>query len=165
LGLREQLNQQSGLASGAVGVMVVVLLVFIGWQIRGKRPPADMPTAKYYFTSDDGHTWFVDDFNKVPPYDHDGAKAVRCRVFKCSNSAPFAGYLEAYTQELHDEMTGITKISGEHPPLSPSSDTLVKKPGGKNWVLSYTPEGQKIINVRCPNGASEIPQPVLPSQQ
>ena len=162
MGLREQINEKPGLSSGAIGGVIVLILVFIVWQFRGNRPPPLPPAGQDYFTTDDGHSWFVDSGDKVLPYDHDGATAVRCHVFKCSNGGTFAGYLETYTQELHDQLTGIEKISGQHQPVSRSSDTLVKRPGDKNWVPSYSPEGRAIIDVRCPNGQMDKPQPVSP---
>jgi hypothetical protein len=162
LGLREQINEKPGLSSGAIGVVIVLILVFIVWQFRGNRPPPPPPPGQDYFTADDGHSWFSDTGDKILPYEHNGAMAVRCHVFKCASGAPFAGYLETYTQILHDQLTGITKVDSQHQPVSRSSDTLVKRPGDKNWVPSYSPEGRTITDVRCPNGQSDRPQPVSP---
>lgn len=162
LGLREQINNKPGITRGAVGGAVVLLAAFIVWQLIGGHRAITHPSVQMFYTSDDGRTWFADDYNKVPPFDHDGAPAVRCAVFKCSATGPFAGYLLEMTPAMHDQLTGLVKPDAQHPGLSPSGETLVKKPGGKNWVLSYTSEGVNIMNVHCPGGSSEKPQPVFP---
>jgi hypothetical protein len=162
LGLREQINKKRGLASGMVGGVTFLLVIFVFWQLFGSRRPPAHPLVKMYYTADDGRTWFADDFDKVAPFDHDGSPAVHCFVFKCSSSAPFAGYLQEYTQALHDQLTGLTKVDAQHTSLDPSGEILVKKPGGKNWVLSYSPQGIKIMDVHCPGGSAERPEPVFP---
>jgi hypothetical protein len=162
LGLREEINKRPGITSGVMGAVVLLILVFVVRQFMGNRPPTSHPSIKFFYTADDGHTWFVDDFDKVTPFDHDGATAVRCFVFKCGNSAQFAGYLQSYTQALHDQMTGLTKVDAQHPVLTPSGDTLVKKPGQKEWIPSYSPQGTEITNVHCPDGSADKPEPVYP---
>jgi hypothetical protein len=163
LGVREQINQKSGIALWAIGGVVLLLVCFVGWEFFGSRPSTHPPIGKCFYTSDDGRTWFADTADKIPPFDHDGAKAVVCLVFKCADSAPFAGYLRSSTQEFHDQKVGITRIDSAHLPLDPFANVLVKRPGDKNWVPSYTPEGTKIINdIPCPNGSADRPQPVLP---
>jgi hypothetical protein len=157
--LREQINQRSVVFGGITGVVVLLLIALVFWELFGGRQPARVSTEKVYYTTDDGRTWFADDSRNVPPCEHDGAMAVRCMVFKCSSSAPFAGYLEELTPQAHDEMMA----SAQHSSMLPFGGILVKKPGAKNWVLSYTPEGAKIINdVHCPAGSGERPQSVLP---
>jgi hypothetical protein len=161
LGLREQINKKPGVASGAVGAAVILMILFVFWQIRGGRAPTKLSIQSFY-TIDDGRTWFADDYDKVAPFDHDGTPAVHCFVFKCSPSAPFAGYLQKFTPAMYDQMTGLTKPDAQHSMLSPSGQILVKKPGDKNWVLSYTPEGLNVMEVHCPGGSTERPQPVNP---
>jgi len=52
--------------------------------------------AKGYFTDDDGASWFVDDLTNVPPFDHNGKKAVRIKMFMAANGQKFIGWLEQY---------------------------------------------------------------------
>jgi hypothetical protein len=163
LGLREQINNKPALSAGVIGGVVLLLLVWILSQLFGGHRIPRSQKIEAYYTTDDGHAWFADDSDKVPPFDHNGSPAVICIVFKCSSSPPFAGYLRSCTQEFHDQRAGITTIDASHPVLDPYANVLVKKPGDKKWVLSYTPEGVKIMNdVRCPDGSSERPQPVSP---
>jgi hypothetical protein len=159
--LREQLNEKPAISAGIVGGILAILAIFVYWELQGGKAPTHS-SAQAYYSTDDGKTWFADDFDKAPPFDHNGSQAVRCLVFKCSNSAPFAGYVEEFTQEYHDQRSGIRPVDAQHPPLDVSSNILVKKPGSKDWVLSYTPQGAKIMLVHCPDGSSETPQPVMP---
>jgi hypothetical protein len=158
LGLREQINKKPGLASGITGGVVLVLVLIMFWQIRGGHRTPTTTTTRVYFTVDDGRTWFADDSSQVPPFDHEGAQAVRCFVFKCSSSAPFVGYLETLTQTAHDRLApAALGTMGATP-----DDILVKKPGDKNWVLPNSPKGPKILDVHCPDGSVERPEPVYP---
>ena len=157
MGLREEINKKPGLTAGIVGGIVVLLLLFMYWEMAGGHPRAEGP-GKAYYTADDGKTWFADDPGKITPFDHNGAQAVDCFVFKCSGSGPFAGYLETLTRDAHDAMLNPKGA----PPGTSFGGTLVKKPGDKDWVLSTTPQGQRILNVQCPDGSGEKPQPVLP---
>jgi hypothetical protein len=160
LGLREEINKKPGIAAGIVGGVIVLLVIFVIWQLFGGGPPSGHQSIKIYFTADDGRTWFVDDSDKVPPFDHGGAPAVRCFVFKSSSSAPFVGYLQEFTPAMHDQLTGVAGAHGM--PLDPSGEILVKKPGEKKWVPSYSPQGVKIMDVHAPDGSAEKPQPVYP---
>jgi hypothetical protein len=158
VGFREQINKKPALAGGMFGAAILVLVIFMLWQLSGDRSTATVK-VKMYYSSDDGHTWFADDGDKIPPFDHGGAPAVRCYVFQCGASQPFAGYLEKYTPEMHDQLAGLARSKG---PMIPESGALVKKPGGKDWVLELGPLGRKIVDVHCPDGSADQPQPVLP---
>jgi hypothetical protein len=128
------------------------------FQLKGNRPSAVSGLHAYY-TTDDGRTWFADAWEQVPPFDHDGLSAVRCYVFKTSNSGPFAGYLEMNTREMHDQLTGAAHTIG---PVIPTLGMLVKRPGDKNWVPEASPAGQRILMVKSPDGSAQPPQPVYP---
>jgi hypothetical protein len=52
---------------------------------------------KAFFTTDDGKSFFVDRFDRVPPFRKDGKTAVRAQVFSCDDGrTKFVGYLEMY---------------------------------------------------------------------
>jgi hypothetical protein len=157
VGFREQLNQKPIVTGGVILALVVLLLIYWVFSLVPRHPSSALG-GEFYFTSDDGKTWFADDASKIPPFDHDGSQAVRCYVFKADDSPPFAGYLEMYTSAVHDYLTGGTRGTG--PPIIPSQGTLVKKPGAKQWVSELSPSGQKISNITGPNGSAV--DPVLP---
>jgi hypothetical protein len=158
VGLRDQANQKATITGGVIVGVIVILVGIIILQLRANHE-STASGDKMFYSSDDGRTWFADAVEKIPPFDHEGEPAVRCYVFKTSSSAPFVGYMETYTQALHDQLAGLTKSPA---PIDPWSATLVKRPGDANWVLEMSPPGQRIVNVRAPGGSAEQPQPVLP---
>jgi hypothetical protein len=150
VGLRNQINQKPVIA-GIVAVAVVAFVVAMVFsQLRGNHPSTISGVQRYY-TADDGKNWFADAWEKVPPFDHDGSPAVLCFVFKTSTSPPFAGYLEEYTPQMHDELTGAVKARGA---VVPDSGALVKRPGDKTWVPLGSPAGRRIVNVASPKGSA-----------
>jgi hypothetical protein len=149
---REWISENRGLASAVIGGVVVLLVILIAWQLEGGRPPKHINLQAYY-SADDGRTWFSDQAGRTTPFDHDGKQAVACFVFKCDTSGPFVGYLEKDNEAA---------LSTPQPPGSSFSGVLVKRPGAKDWALSYLPEGARIRDIHCPNGSDQKPQPVLP---
>lgn len=137
---------------------ILVLIAMVIFHFKASQPSA-ISGAKMYYTIDDGKTWFPDAWEKIPPFDNDGAQAVRCYVFKSASSGPFVGYLETYSQSVHDKLTGADKSPL---PVDVVSGTLVKKPGDKTWVAQVSPAGQKIMNVKAPSGSAEPVEPVYP---
>lgn len=85
-----------------VGVAVAVLLVAavaLGYQLVGGRENgAAGPVAKTaYYTDDNGKTFFKDDVNKIPPFDHNGKQALRCDVFEAGGKQ-FVGLVYRFTE-------------------------------------------------------------------
>lgn len=124
--------------------MIGVGVVAIALELRGDN---GKPPSKNYFTVDDGQTWFADSANKLPPFDHDGSKAVRCYVFKGSNGK-FAGLLEKYSDDT------LNRLSHEAKPPS-VIPILVKKPGEKEWK-NIGPDEEAIIlmHITSPDGSN-----------
>lgn len=158
VGVRDQINSKPAIAGAVIAGVIVLLIAFIFLQLRANHE-SPISGERMYYTTDDGRTWFADAVEKIPPFDHNGSMAVRCYVFKTSNSAPFVGYLETYTQPVHDRLAGITKGLA---PIDQWSGTLVKRPGDAKWVVGMSPAGQKIMNVKSPDASPEPPQPVTP---
>jgi len=138
VGIRESLHRNPSVTTGITLGIIVVAFAAIFWQARENRP--NFLPAKSFYTVDDGKTWFIDEADKTPPFDHNGQQAVRIFIYKCGeNGTPFAGYMERYTPE------GVKKIKeanskGEPPDM----DTLeliyhtcleVKRPGEEKWAL------------------------------
>jgi hypothetical protein len=149
VGLRDQLNRKPLIAAGVIGVAAAALLLVVFFQVKPSKPPAISGIQSYY-TTDDGVTWFADDVEKVPPFDHNGSPAVRCHVFKSGASQPFAGYLEKFTSAMRDQLTGAT--SGQV--ISPMNGILVKRPGDKQWVPIASAAGSQVVAVKSSSGSS-----------
>jgi hypothetical protein len=167
VGIRESLNKNPAITTGATIAVILAAVGFIVWEVMPPRPPR-VPTQAY-FTVDDGATWFPDDINKVAPFDHDGKDAVRCYVYKCSSTGTvFAAYLEKYTKSMQAKITQARSSTNAEPDsLDLDNGRLVKKPQSSDkWVRieSNNPkeeqEAQTIVDVKCkddPNG-SAVPQ-------
>jgi hypothetical protein len=151
LGIRETINQKSAISTTVVICLVVVAVVLIALELRGNdgKPPAEC-----YYTIDDGKTWFVDSSSKLPPFDHDGAPAARCYVFKC-NSGKFAGLLEKYSD---DTRARLVRMAEQVPPV-PVRDpppVMVKRPGEKSWT-NMAPDREGMIlmhDITGPDGSA-----------
>src|SRR4051812_6998464 len=76
VGIRESLNQNRGVSIGAVSGVLVLTLVWIGYQWGGGPTGGAAPagSSKVYFSDDDGTTFFADTTDKLPPFDHNGKK-------------------------------------------------------------------------------------------
>jgi hypothetical protein len=160
VGLREQINQKPVVTSAVIGGLILLVIVWTIWQFIPHRP-SDPTGIKLYYTTDGGKTWFADAAEKVPPFDHDGSPAVRCQVFKTATSAPFAGYLETYSKQMHDQLTGGAPVQG--PPGPASTGLLIKRPGDKTWVPELSPQGQRITSdIKIPDGFPGSAEEVSP---
>lgn len=157
MSLREKINQNPQLGVGlGVGVLVIAIVLLI-YTMRGKKelPAPDFETTKGFFSDDDGKTWFVDDLTNIPPFDHNGKKAYRAKMFIAANGQKFVGWLEGYdpAQKKHLE-TEMNKNQGELPDrILHLEHPNVKKPGSGIWVrygLIASPEYNKIIGIQDP---------------
>jgi hypothetical protein len=128
----------------------IVIAAVIALELRGNN---GKPPAECYYSTDDGKTWFVDSSSKLPPFDHDGAQAVRCYVFKC-NSGKFAGLLEKYSDATQKHLIWMAQ---QVPPVASRTPppVMVKKPGEKDWQnMPSDREGMILMqNIASPDGS------------
>src|SRR5688572_24351679 len=132
----------------------------------GNSPNLTPP--RLYYTVHDGKTWFDEEANKIPPFDHKGAQAVRVYVFKCgADGKPFPGYMERYTADAAKKLAELSK-GGTDDPMAIEQVQMtgveIKKAGGPKWVLRHTAEGEKIMSdVKCPDGTTTNLEPISPN--
>jgi len=171
VGIRETLNQNPRITTAVTGGVVLIALIFIIYQLVGGSG-VKIPTKAYY-TDDDGATWFADDIQKVPPFDHNGKQAVRVYLFKCADGKPFVAYLERFTPEAKQKVEQVREQmkNGDKntPPPGPQYEELmmtgveVKKPGDKQWVRQMDSQrASTITSVTCPDGKTDTLEPVMP---
>ena len=163
MGVRETLNRNPALTTGLTVAVIVVAAAFIVYQIAGNETPHP-PTPQIFFSTDDGKTYFADDYQKLPPFDVDGKSAVRAYVYTCdARKTTFVAYLERLTPDAKARVTGeMQRAGGGHNTegISPetafamSEGTEVKRPGDTTWVKRSSPEGQTIQDVKCPAGST-----------
>jgi hypothetical protein len=161
VGIREKLNENPAITTGATLVIVLIAVIFIVWQLIPHNPPI---ATKDFYTDDDGATYFTDDIKLVPPFDHNGKEAVRARVFQCPGSGKFVGYMEKYSPNAKKQLdAAMSKPATQGPPaFDPMLEAnlingrLIKKPGEGKWVNQQDPTFQKIVDVHCPDGGTQI---------
>jgi hypothetical protein len=161
-GIREGMNRHPVISASIVGVLVLsgVLYMlsdtlFTGGKIGG----AQTRIARWYYTTDDGATFFPDDLNKISPYDKDGKKAVRAHVFSCDGGkTKFVGFLERQTAKAAPAVAAIPPSDAKQFPEAISdalrrfSEVKHAKAPEKEWSAWGTPASQKVIFVFCPDG-------------
>ncbi|MCC6424048.1 MAG: hypothetical protein IT447_11265 [Phycisphaerales bacterium] len=177
MGIREKLNQNQGVTTGVTVGVIVLALIFIIWQLVGGNSRGSIPTQAF-FTVDNGATWFADDINKLPPFDHDGKQAVRALIFKCKGGKEFVGHLERYTPEAKAQIEkmrqAVPSKDGKGPPMPPPGPMMgdlafsgmeVKAAGAPDtaWVkMADFQKAQEITKIKCPDGDSSQIEPVVP---
>ena len=163
MGLRETLNQNPAITTGAtIGLIVVILAVIIWQSVGGGGPGTPSSTPKAFYSIDDGKSWFADDASKIPPFDKGGKQAVKAMVFSC-NGKQFVAWLQRYTPEAKQKIETAMKSGGGKPDFG-RIDTVqmtgveVKAPGGKDWVKQTDPAAAKIMTPDC-TGTLELVSP------
>jgi hypothetical protein len=152
LGIREKINRNSAVSAVVVVCAIVVCVVAIGIELRGE---SGKPPAENFFTTDDGQTWFADSSSKLPPFDHKGAMAVRCFVFKGHNGK-FAGLLEKYSDDVRADL--VRKAQQVPPvPVRDPPPIMVKKPGAKGWKsIAPDQEASLLMHITGSDGSDAV---------
>ncbi len=178
MGLRETLNRNPAITTGATIVIIVLAVGFIIYSQVGSGVPK--PPKSAWYTTDDGASWFEDDINKISPFTKDGKEAIRIYVFECKDGKKFAGYMERYTPEakkqleaLNAKQAALKPGTPEHEQASMEASGIMqnvmmtgmqyKKPGAAGkWVAQM--DGEKfsqVVSITCPD-TNDYPRPVNP---
>jgi hypothetical protein len=151
MGVRQWLNERPAVGMTVVGALVLIAIVgiVVEWRSNTQKFPSGPPD--YYFTVDDGKTYFAASSNNYPPFDYNGQTAVSAYVFEC-NGKRFVGYLERYTPEAHALM-----VAGKGTDETRRFGREVKRPGDKTWVPSTDRAAEnRIENVSSPDGQGTL---------
>lgn len=164
MGLRQAMEEHKAVAT-AIGVAFVGMAIgLVLWSTSSGIPS---PLKKGYYSDDDGKTYFVDEVDKVVPFDHSGRPAVTAYVFRAGWGTPFVGILQQYNGRGHDELVKlyaqphsgdvdaqITSVKG--------STSELKRPGDGQWVSANSPAAQRMFSPVPPPGQTGDLQPVYP---
>jgi hypothetical protein len=161
MGIRESLNKNPAITTGVTIGIIVVALVFILVQALGGGGAASGGSVdKAFFSVDNGKTWFADDINKLPPFDHEGKPAVRVYVFTCDGGkTKFAAYIERYTEAAKKEMEKA-RANPQGPGMMGMESLSytgreVKKAGSEGpWLKAMDPRAAEAMSINCPDGQS-----------
>jgi hypothetical protein len=161
VGIRETLNKNQTLTTGATIGIIVIAIVIIVWQMMPEKPQRIL--TKAYYTVDDGKTWFEDTADKLAPYDHEGKEAVRAHLFRCGeNGEKFVGYLEKLDPRAKarlDEFNSNPSNKGRVMPGQAEMEEgarLVKRPGAPKWMPEASPNAAQITTIKCKDGSYAI---------
>ena len=174
MGLREKLNENPAITTGATIAVIVIALIFIVYSVVPAGVPKGMSQA--FFTVDDGANYFVDDVKKRAPFDKDGKTAVRAHVYECGGKK-FVAYMERYRPEAKTRVEAMDAIMAKGKAATPQELTKMqmmmpeimetgveyKKPGAQKWFRTMD-DYQRLtpmLQVTCPD-KSQVAEPVYP---
>ena len=170
MGIRDYANRHRGAAIGAASAMIVVAIVVIVLQARGGASTSNGMTAKSFFSTDDGKSWFADDATKVPPFMKDGKEAYRAYVYRAPDGTEFVAYLERYTAAGKRAVEAALarppeeQMHGDPYLADGAGDAVeVKKPGDKTWINSTDPRAAPVLAIVSPKGETEKLEFVSPN--
>jgi hypothetical protein len=170
VGIRETLNQNPGITTGATAAIILVALGIIVWQLIGSGSGGGAMTNKAFYTIDDGKTYFADDINKIAPFDKDGKPAYQVFVWTCDGGKnKFVSHLQRYTPEAKKRLEdtrakGPTGVDPGMMEMVMMTGVEVKPPltGDKGWTKQTDPNAMKITQPTCKVGKPEDLEPVMP---
>ncbi|HZZ43950.1 MAG TPA: hypothetical protein VFE58_13520 [Tepidisphaeraceae bacterium] len=155
MGIRHALRENLGKATLGISAVVGILLVVITRELIGTTVAMPEKTAGIvFFTDDDGQTTFPDCAAKPSPFNHNGKEAVRAHMFRCGR-VKFIGYLERYSKKSLASIEKTKHNPNFELPMLASIRQDVKKPKQGSWVSPNSTQGQKILDVKCPDGRSD----------
>jgi len=161
VGIRETLNKNQTLTTGATIAIIVIAIGVIVWQMLPERAPRIV--TKSYYTNDDGKTWFEETSDKIVPFDKDGEEAVRAHLFRCGeNGEKFVGYLEKLDPKVKSRVDEFQANPSNRGRVMPGqaevedNGRLVKRPGDKNWIPENNPMAARITTIKCKDGSYAI---------
>jgi len=168
VGIRETLNQNPGITTGATAAIILIALGFIIWQFTGGGGPSIQNAA--FFSTDDGETWFEDEITKLAPFEKDGKQAYRVYVFTCDGgSTKFVSHLERYTEEAKKKIEEMRNAPEKGPPNPMMFEGVlmtgieVKDPKSTQWVRQADfQRAQQVMMPVCPDGTKTNLEAVFP---
>jgi hypothetical protein len=146
MGIREELNKRPAIAAGIVGGLI--LAAGAAWYALGGDSFG--PAARAFYSVDDGASYFVDDADRIYPFDHGGKVAYRAYVFRNGDEKPVVGYLARYSDATKAKIAALQAKANDPEAKSQLAQVLsaeyeVRKPGTTNWAAAGTPEGGQVM--------------------
>jgi hypothetical protein len=164
---RETLEKNKTGFTIAAAVITVIAIGYLFYSSLSSGAPDGGPPDQYYFSTDDGASYFAADMKKVPPFDSGGKVAVRAYVYTCDGGKTnYVAYLERFTDASKKQMEAMI-AQGKVTPLELApvsfSGSLVKLPKSERWIPQSSPAAMQILDAPCPGTKSiENKEPVNP---
>lgn len=145
MGIREAINKRQ--KSSAV-VIVVAAVAAIGFSVWSQRDTLRR-VEKAYYSEESGEGLFVDDIDRVYPFDRNGRKAYRAYVYKDKAGKPFVSYIARYNDSARAHLEELLQkkddpsVAGD---IAQARGTgiEVKRPGAGNWVGIQSAQGSEL---------------------
>jgi hypothetical protein len=128
MGIREFINRNPMLATGAVGLIVALAIGAIVYQVMASRHHFPEKSPDTFFSTDDGKSFFTASSDNVAPFEYKGKTAVHAYAFQ-KNGIKFVGMLERY---MPDARSAI--LAGKRTPEIERFGREIKLPGDATWV-------------------------------
>jgi len=139
VGFRERMNRSPKIT---FAIIFAVILSALAYAYVGSRESTTVSEPRFFYTADDGKTWFKDSAYLPVPFEKDGAQVVRARVFT-DGTKERVTYLERFkapvqarlAQELKDAQQAGRPASTafQSAGIGPTS-IEVKAPGHGSWI-------------------------------
>lgn len=161
--IRETLEKHKKAATAAA---VCLLMTGIAAMIWANSSGIPGPQKRAYYSDDDGKNFFVDDFDRIFPFDHNGKPAYRATVCQCSNGKPFVAFLLRYTDSAKAQLTALSGKSNDPEAASTiaylhANGTEMRRPGDTKWVSQNNPGSGDALTIKCPDG-NGVPREIYP---
>jgi len=157
MGIRETLNKNQPLAIGVSLVFIAGAVALVAWNASSKIPSR---LKQVYYSDDDGKTYFVDDVNKLYPFDHDGKPAYKAYVYKGGDGQTFVGYLERLTDSAKATISQLRQNPGGDTESQVMAQYVsgaeVKLPGDTKWIPESSPRAVTIMQPKSPSGDTDV---------
>jgi len=171
VGIRQTLNEKPAIAIGIAAVILVAAGFLIIRQFTATTPGQTITKPvgdDAFYSDDDGATYFTDSMKKITPIKSPkGKDAVRARVYRCGNGAPFVGYLERHTPAAAQNRSAAMEMSNR-PNFGAVAIFEIKRPKDKTWVpmddKNYA-KAIEVMGVTCPGDPNGSPVQIYPGQQ
>lgn len=164
-GLREMLKNNRAAQFAVPGVLIVAAIVLIYIQLGGGNGLPLGVSRSAYFTTDENaagdaavSALFVDDVNKIPPFDHNGKQAFKAVVYS-GGGKKWVNHLVRYTPEVKKKLEAeaaenLKKGITTGPDFSSAGDggTEVKKPGPGPWLKPADGAFAQVARISRPSG-------------
>lgn len=132
------------------------VLLLVGYGLHVYFAESAFPVSgAYFYSTDNGSTFFRSNNIQIPPFTADGKTALEAGVFVDAQGKPFVAYVYSYVTRGQEILRGLPHVAGQVVDnstmrMQASKYCFVRRPGAKKWVPWNSPAGQKIINVRDP---------------
>lgn len=146
MGIREAINKRQKSSAAIIVIAAVVGLGYSVWSQRNTFPRIE----KAFYSDETGTNIFVDDIDRVYPFDHNGKKAYRAYVYKDRTGKPFVSYIARYNDAARTHLESLLQ-KGSDPALlgdiaqARGAGIEVKKPGADGtWVAIQSAHGAEL---------------------